>query len=619
MKPAARWFWLAGLLVVAAYWLWLKPNINGPIGYSGDLGTIELTRQIIADNLRENGAPTFVTSRLMAPTGISAAFFSWALERDWIGAYAWLWNRDFPWLWVYFGISLLIAYFGTGTFSRKMGLPSWAAWGLATLVVVFHVPRHFKTYHHYEHQIHHWVYVSLFLDAWIWQRFRSERKLSWNLEVWRLLLLGLCFGLAGYYWGPMVLEWALVRASLAAGLWRSGKGAVSFEWAPKRAVLPVVLGIGLFGLQLRWFLPLLKQVELFGSVQQAIGWSASLSIFARPLWGDGLFLWLEKTVPLFVKLKATPFDRTETVVTIGWLFWIPIIWAGRALKKKRGGRGVGAIGPFLAFLVLVICYFAGGSFRLIQDGMQAFIPFMKYFRVTSRMGLYLVPIAGVLLALLWPELVKRSREAWSKPGFRVALLLFAVSSLFELRVLATPVTKAPGMSASFQELLQDLRARPGREVLDLPFCVAGGNGVCTDRQCPNYPMAVVGQVLTAWHDKRVYGIYEARLTEAQCGIYDRKPFQGWFEAWRQQRCFQGAEWDDFCAYLDSRAELSAVLVYPGIWRALQDPACRKEFEERLGAPVRESEFVANIERGNTNIFWTSVIWFNARCKGEKLQ
>lgn len=164
-----RFFWI-GLALIAAYWLWVHPPGFGRFGYAGDFCP-DFVRQIMADNLQRFGRPVFTTDRFMTPEGASVPFLSWSMERDWIGAYVWRWNRDFPFLWVYFGISLAVSYLGVGWILRRMSLPHAAAWALAAGVVLFNIPRHFKTYYHFEHLPQHWVYWSLFLDAWIWQRF----------------------------------------------------------------------------------------------------------------------------------------------------------------------------------------------------------------------------------------------------------------------------------------------------------------------------------------------------------------------------------------------------------------------------------------------------------------
>jgi hypothetical protein len=609
-----------GLMAVFAYWLHLRPEAGSLLGYSGDLGTIELTRQVIADNLRDAGRPLFLTDRLMAPTGTSAVYFSWALERDWLGAYAWIWNRDFPWLWAYFGLSLLISYLGVGWLSRKMGLPRPAAWGLAAAIVVFNIPRHLKTYHHYEHTIHHWVYLGIFLDAWIWQRFWREKRLSWNLELWRFLLLGAAFNLSGYYWGAMMLEWGIVRACMALSILKQRslkKLDLTHDWSLRRAIAPLALGAALVSIQLQWFLPLLKEMRALPEIRHDSGWPASLALVFRPIWGDGIFLWVERQLPWFSFLQLAPFDMPETIVTVGWIYWIPILWATATLRKKNGGPGLGILRPFIAFLVTAMIYFGGSAFLLFQDAIQAVVPFMKYFRVTSRMGLCMVPTLGATLALLWPVLEQKARSNWSSWAFRAALALFAASSLTELSYIATQATIAPRMQAPFRAMLDELKDMPGSTVLDLPFCVIGGNGGCPDEQCPGYPMSTAAATLTAWHGKKVYGIYLARLTGPQCDLYRQTPYLSWFSAWNEQRCFTEPEWDGFCSYLEQRTELAGVLVYPGIWTAARQPGCRAQIEARLGAPLKEAEFVAKIERGNTDIQTTSVLLFPPRCANMK--
>ena len=169
LSARSRLALIVGAALVLVYWLHLSPPGLGRLGRAGDLGAPEVTRQLMADSLREVGGPSFTTTRLLAPGGASTAYFSWSMERDWIGAYFWRWNPDFPFLWVYFGCSLFVSYFAVGLLTQKLGLPAWAAWSLASLVVIFNIPRHNKIFQHFEHVTLHWVYIAVFLDALIWR------------------------------------------------------------------------------------------------------------------------------------------------------------------------------------------------------------------------------------------------------------------------------------------------------------------------------------------------------------------------------------------------------------------------------------------------------------------
>ena len=145
----------------------------------------------------------------------------------------------------------------------------------------------------------------------------------------------------------------------------------------------------------------------------------------------------------------------------------------------------------------------------------------------------------------------------------------------------------PPIPPQLEAALHQVNSYPGTTVLDLPFCVAGGNGVCTAEQCPNYPYSTVAQCLRLWHDKKIYGLYQARMTEGLCDIYRRKPYQSWFSAWQQQRCFTDQEWAEFCGYLDQHPELSAIQLYPDIWIGAGQPQCLAQFDAHLGSRLNE--------------------------------
>ncbi len=74
-KLSLSWQAVLGLVLVLGYWLLVRPPTWGRLGYSDDMAGLEISRQIMADNLREGGLPSFFTHRMMAPAGTSAAFF----------------------------------------------------------------------------------------------------------------------------------------------------------------------------------------------------------------------------------------------------------------------------------------------------------------------------------------------------------------------------------------------------------------------------------------------------------------------------------------------------------------------------------------------------------------
>ena len=135
-----------GLIFILAYW-WSVHPIGFSMGYTEDFCP-DILRQLMAENLTQFGKPTFHTNAFMTPTGAPVPYMSWSIERDWMGAYFWKWNPNFPFMWVYFGASLVLTYFGVGLILRKMNLSRQVAWSIATAAVLFHIPRHFKIWHH---------------------------------------------------------------------------------------------------------------------------------------------------------------------------------------------------------------------------------------------------------------------------------------------------------------------------------------------------------------------------------------------------------------------------------------------------------------------------------------
>lgn len=601
-KRGFPWIECLGLLVVLVYWYSVHPT-GFSRGYSEDLGFFELARQLMAQQIQQFGQPTFVTDQVMTPFKVSVPYMTWSTEKDWLGAYFWMWNREFPFFWFYYGVSLVVSYLGVGVILRGMRLSKAVAWAMATVVVVFHLPRHFKTWYHYEHLLQHWVYWGIFLDAWVWQKFWRDHKWSWSLELWRgLCLLGV-FGTAGYFWGPMLIIWTLVRVSMVIlEILRRKEGRrIEIEGSWKSALFPLGFGLFLFVLNLRWFLPLFKEVQRLGSVPQSNGWSANIAFLVRPLWLETLKLFHFK-----------PIDTPETVVTMGWSYWIPTVLAILMSRKKNGGPGLSVLAPFLIFLGIGILYMGSGPpFSFVQDGIQATVPFMKFFRACSRWGLFLPQMTMVLILLAWPELWARFQALRLKWAWA---FVFIVILGLELTWLNVPVMSMPPMSTSMVQMLDGIKKTPGTTVLDLPFCVAGGNGICSEKQCPNYPASITPACLRGWHDKKVYGLYASRLMSSDCNYYNQPPYTSWFDAWSTQRCLTSQEWDDLCHYLSEHSEISAVLVYPEIWTALQDPVCLGEFDRRLGAPRGQDSVFTALSRGGEGRQPTRVIWYSGRCQ-----
>lgn len=579
-------FWM-GLLGVLVYWFSVKPA-GFQRGYLEDHCTFEMSRQAMADQIREKGGPAFFTKHYMYPEGTSTAYLPQSIEQTWIGAQFWNWNRDFPYHWVYFGVSLLITYVGVGVILRKMKINSLPAWGLSALVTLFHLPRHYAIWYHSEHLYLHWIYLGFFLDALIWQKFYRENQLSIPLELWRgFCLLGV-FGTCGYFWGPSLVEWIIVRTCLFGWIVVQKRHApVRMESSFRALLLPATLSVVLFAIELRWFVPLLKEASKLGTVPQGLIYHAPIFMVIRPLWWDWIMRGVEQWVP-FLKGLWLPFQFPETKVTIGWAFWIPTLLGIRAVKKNPNSS-LGVLFPFLILLGVAIWYL-GIKPHWVQNILQATIPFMKFFRVASRWGLFLPQIVGLILVLSWPELTQWFQNQMRKQPQKWKMLgcLFLASSLVEMSWMTIPVNRMEPFTSSNLEFLETIRHLPGSAVLDMPFCVLAGNEVCA-HQCPFFPYATAGSCFRQWHDKDVYGIYESRLVPNQCANYDQQPYQSWFSAWGNQRCYSDEEWKSLCSYLDQHSELSAILVYPDVWKGVNSLECQKKFEFYLGSPLDQTQ------------------------------
>lgn len=606
-----------GLLAILAYWYSVRP-VDLARGYSEDL-CADILRQAIAESLQTFGRPTFQFKQFMAPFGASAPFMSWAIERDWLGAYFWMWNPDFPFLWAYFGLSLVLSYFGVSWVLQKMRLPAVAAWSIALLIVLFNVPRHYKIWHHVEHLTQHWVYWGFLLDAWVWQKFYRDRRWSWNLELWRGVgMLGMTWT-AGYFWGPILLTWTLVRTFMFFQWRRRRREGVKtiIEGTVRGAIAPVLILAAMLSVTITWYLPLFREISGIGEVPQGWGWWVPFLMPWRPLWLYPLWDGIRALFPA-ITWQFSAVDSTETAFVVGWIFWVPFVLTVRMMRKKAGGPGLLAMWPFLTLLIIALNYALQPHEHITAKLFHDFFPFMRYFRVASRWGLFLPQILALCVVLAWPEVSQKFR-AWIKgPRTRktayVLVSLFALTSMVEFTFLTVPVNMQPRIPTGLESMLTRISQEPGESVLSMPFCVAGGNGVCTDQQCPNYPYSTVGMCFREWHQKDVYGLYQARMMPNQCQVYDRTPFRGWFNAWRENRCLDESEWDQFCSYLKQESRHAAILVFPDIWTAAGMPVCEAKFAHRLGRPIDEQTFLLSPTRGGKGANPTRVRWYKPRCE-----
>ena len=96
----------------------------------------------------------------------------------------------------------------------------------------------------------------------------------------------------------------------------------------------------------------------------------------------------------------------------------------------------------------------------------------------------------------------------------------------------------------------------------------------------------------------MYGAYTARLYEKDCNIYgEQNLFSALFLAVKNNRCLNKLEWDEFCAYLDKHQEISAMLIFPDLWTAIQAKECNAELESRLGPVIDETVVDVQANRG----------------------
>lgn len=574
----------------------------------------DMARQLMAEQLAVHGAPVFRFDGVMAPFGIDAPFYAgWNIERDWIGARIWAWDRDFPFYWSEFGISLLLCYSISGFLLRRMGLGTVAAWTIALCMAGFNVPRHLKLWHHSDNVMLHWAWAGFLLDALIWQRFIRERRISIHLEAWRGVTLAGMLWTMGYTWGPSMLSFELAHGWMAVLFMiarRHNKnrapGQVQpyrIDWQPRQMIMPIIVGVTICIVDLRFYLPLASAMQSL-SVSQGAGFQVSPDHLLRPLFLEQIANLLGVSVPL------APFWEPETVTAIGWSYWIPFVLAIIALRRAQAtriGPGLLSAAPLLCSVALGILYFTP-LLEVITRPLFVFVPFMRFFRTTCRFAIYLPPLMTLTVVLAWPELRALAGNERTRRWIPWAVALFAAIAVLEASVMLRKTGSFPPVPSDVQAMFARIKALPGDTVLTLPFCVAGANGICTAEQCPGYPAATVAHCTRLFHDKKVYGSYTARMSERECDLYRKAPYTGWHSAWRNNHCFNDDDWDGLCKHLASQPGIAAVLVLPDIWKAADEQACASEFVAHLGRPIAEVTFP------KFAIPSSRVQWYAPRCR-----
>lgn len=364
--------------------------------------------------------------------------------------------------------------------------------------------------------------------------------------------------------------------------------------------LPGALCLVLLAIEVPWFAALARELRGNEKYLSVNSWFANPLFLWRPLWLDYL--------PGLPQRIFSHFNRPETVVSIGCFLSVPAVIAIHRARRRAGGQGLIHLLPFLLFFLFGILYISDA----FPWPVQMLLPFMSFFRVASRWGLFFPQLAMILILLSWPD-----TRGWFKSfprRHRAWAAVFALSFVGEASLLLDPINALPKIPPAVEQVLRGVKEQPGDTVLDLPFCVAGGNGVCTQEQCPQYPGSIAGQCFRQWHGKKTYGLYQPRMYPSQCEIYERAPFQSWFSAWRENRCFSPGEWTEFCGYLDRQTSLSAVFLYPGIWGAAGRKSCRAQFDQHLGAALGSGEFMTEPTRGALGKDPAAIVWYAPRCR-----
>jgi hypothetical protein len=504
------------------------------------------------------------------------AYMPWGTEKDLFGAVLYQLDPQIPALFLYFVFSLIFSYIVCGLLIQKI-TGSQYFWLMSALLTIFNIARHFKLWFHYELLTLHWAYICILLDVLIWQRFIKDKKWDVHLELWRILgFLGM-LGTAAYWFGPIFLSFMVTRLFMVGwALKKRNHFRIQwFQWNWRNSALCLVIA-GLFLLNVYWYLPLLAEVAKDTNVYQPSGFSARTKDIFHPVWLRNLFHGFDAGA--FFDRFFTSMHTTETVVAVGWS-WLILLFV--AVLTMRRHKNLKRLVPFLIIFLFGVLYMRGPD-KYFQDLARQYIPVFSFFRVASRWGLFYPILIFAIAALAHKEIF----AFWSDHKRRKLLLVsFGLIACLEISTLARPVSSTPALSMDAQRFFAEIKQSPGTAVLDFPFAVVGGNGVCREISGPFYPRSVSSQCFLTVHQKKVFTTYQGRATEAMCKPYTLAPYADWFRHWKNNDCFAEHEVKDLCAYLRNDPNIGSLLISSGIWTAFAQPQCRALFEKYFGPPV----------------------------------
>ena len=474
---------------------------------NGDVAGWEYTGFYFLENLKFTPFPVldFANNHHFYPEGLSPVFQSWALERDYFYG---LLSKVFgpgPWLFYYYGLSILVTSIGSFLLLRRSFHDNRAAMASIFLTYVnAYAMQRFPA--HFGIAVHHWSSLSVIAHFLVFYRFSRNRQIPLKLHLISGLLTLLSLGQElGYVAGIALTSFVVTYGLMALiGLWRYRKGLRNFcssvlgQWwqdfksqSSTQVLVLVILAAAFFIVS-----PLLSIVTEIG--KQQTGEMLSGNWWAHPL------RFLVPLEPSLGGLYGEQFkDSTETFIDgiPGWfLLFIGLGGVYYSIKKRRW-----AALSLLTLLGLFVFYAPE------ESPILKVFPWFRYARVGPRPTI-IYPTILVCLSLLAPLGFNMSRRAIG--ATLLAVVLFGIDTFnIYSRILPPVVIEPPG---EFLGCMEEIKKQPGEAVLDFPFCYKGGNGggIC------NFEQTTGTWALRKYHEKKVLGSYFARLSAKNARFYE---------------------------------------------------------------------------------------------------
>lgn len=538
-----------------------------PIFGVGDTALWEFMGSYFAENVSLFPFPSinFESNSVFYPYGTSNVFQDWSAERE---LFSFFFNYTLGLdnaLYLYYILSLVITTLGPYfLFRREFGKSRAAIVGLVIAFFNFYALAKFPG--HYNMSTVHWTSLSVCIDYFIIYKISGRQRLSLKLILLRGLLLILSVGQPlGYVAGYALLSFvcmiffAIIFLSIQfASIGRLESlnvKSLKDDFLSNKRVHYILIALTLFFayLYVSIDLSIYTNIKKFESLKQFAMWASPLR---------ALIPWSPWVNPGNIDPSWLAYFNPENPEGLGanspgyFLLLSGIV--GAIFSKRRS-----------ALIFLLLLFVISLTNHPYETFSISHLPWLEFARAGSRISILFAPILGLFLLSFPVDRLKNSIVVKM-----LALILVCTATMEFYSFNSVHKHWAKPLGEDFKSYMNIVSNTAGEAVFDWPFCVAGGNGLGTDKLGPYYNRNNYIPYLTKYHDKKVVGLYLGRLTNQQIEPYLVAGFHkifspdnpDYFVAKRQNRPMTQEEWDfldNFFTYNDfAGINLYEDLIFP---------------------------------------------------------